>query len=248
VTEKIAGGYYIKARKIKNSPVHKMPPHVREIWDYCLREVNHSVGFMGPYKIERGQMIRDYSEIREDLSWYIGYRKMMYDENQTKKAMKALRDALMITTTRVPGGVLITVLNYDFYNDPKNYVSTDESTSESTTKALLKHQASTTYNKKDKKNNNKEINKPENVTEQTWNDVLILRKSKKAPLTERALKGIIREAEKAGWSIEAAFEEMCLRGWTGFKAEWVENPKNQSNQQTSFSSKTNGYTTGVEQE
>jgi hypothetical protein len=97
-----------------------------------------------------------------------------------------------------------------------------------------------------KKNNTTQ--KPENVTEQTWHDILVLRKSKKAPLTERALKGIIREAEKAGWSIEAAFEEMCLRGWTGFKAEWVENSKNQSNQQTSFSSKTNGYTTGVEQE
>jgi len=146
--ERIPGGYYIKARVIKNKKIHFMPPHVREIWDYCLREANYSDSTYGPYTVKRGQLFRDYSEIREDLCWFVGYRKMMYDENQTKKAMKALRDHDMILTKREPGGVLITVLNYDFYQDPNSYERTDESTSEGTAKAPLKHHGSTTNNKK----------------------------------------------------------------------------------------------------
>src|SRR4030042_5207725 len=107
---KILGGFYIKARKIKNSPIHRMPPYVREIWDYCLREANHSDASYHGFFIKRGQLFRTYKDIREDLSWYIGYRKMKYNENHTKKAMKALREALMIDTTKELGGVLITVL------------------------------------------------------------------------------------------------------------------------------------------
>lgn len=153
--EKIKGGYYIKSRKIKNSPVHKMPPYVREIWDYCLREANHCCNFYGSYKIARGQLFRTYKEIREDLCWYIGYRKMMYHENHTKRAMKVLREARMIDTSKELGGVLITVLNYDFYQDPKNYESTNECTNESTTKEPMTNQCIPANNKNDKNDKNK---------------------------------------------------------------------------------------------
>jgi len=37
----IEGGYYIKARVIKHKKIAHAAPHVREIWDYCLREANH---------------------------------------------------------------------------------------------------------------------------------------------------------------------------------------------------------------
>lgn len=64
--------------------------------------------------------------------------------------------------------------------------------------------------------------KPEGVQDQTWTDFLAHRKAKGAPLTETALAGIKREAEKAGWSLEAALAEVLARGWQGFKAEFVE--------------------------
>jgi uncharacterized protein YdaU (DUF1376 family) len=66
------------------------------------------------------------------------------------------------------------------------------------------------------------LEKPETVTAETWADFLALRKSHKAPLTETALKGVQREADKAGWDLERALRECCLRGWRGFKAEWVQ--------------------------
>jgi uncharacterized protein YdaU (DUF1376 family) len=64
-------------------------------------------------------------------------------------------------------------------------------------------------------------NRPEGVLESLWEDFITLRKAKKAPLTASALKGIEREAKKAGMNLEEALYECCARGWTGFKAEWI---------------------------
>jgi len=63
--------------------------------------------------------------------------------------------------------------------------------------------------------------KPESIPEKLWDDFLELRKSKKAPLTERAWNAILRESKKAGLTLEATLEEICERTWVSFKAEWV---------------------------
>jgi hypothetical protein len=60
------------------------------------------------------------------------------------------------------------------------------------------------------------------VSEKIAHDFIALRKAKKAPVTETALAGIKREAEKAGYSLERALQTCCERGWVGFKAEWVD--------------------------
>ena len=51
-------------------------------------------------------------------------------------------------------------------------------------------------------------------------DFLKIRLAKKAPLTETALKGIRREAEKAGLTLEQAIEVCCELGWQAFNAGW----------------------------
>lgn len=63
---------------------------------------------------------------------------------------------------------------------------------------------------------------PAGVLPDTWNDFVKQRKAKKASITETALKGIEREARKAGMSLNDALQEICARGWTGFKADWVQ--------------------------
>lgn len=72
-----------------------------------------------------------------------------------------------------------------------------------------------------KKNIKKKISRPPDVGVEVWDDFSLHRKAKKAELTETALSRIRSEAEKAGWSLEAALAECCARGWQGFKAEWV---------------------------
>jgi uncharacterized protein YdaU (DUF1376 family) len=93
-----------------------------------------------------------------------------------------------------------------------------ESNDRSTTVQPTNNQQPITNNQK---KNKFVVVKPENIPEKLWDDFLELRKSKKAPLTERAWNAILRESKKAGLTLEAALEEICERTWVSFKAEWV---------------------------
>lgn len=77
-----------------------------------------------------------------------------------------------------------------------------------------------TINHKPKNTNT--VAPPYGVTDGVWQDWLKLRKAKKAAVTQTAIDGIRREAEKAGVSLQAVLQTCCERGWTGFKAEWLQ--------------------------
>lgn len=66
------------------------------------------------------------------------------------------------------------------------------------------------------------LQKPEELTGEFWQDFLAYRKQKKAPVTERVVSLLRKEAKTAGWKLEEVINEMMVRNWTGFKAEWVE--------------------------
>ena len=151
---KIEGGYYIKARCIQESEIQHAPPHFREIWDWLLKEANYQDNKYGKFTVKRGQCFRTYKDIRDGLSWNVGYRKERYSENQTKKAMKFLREAGMIATAKELGGVLITICNYEHYQNPKNYERTSESPTERTNGEPMGNQGGTDNNKNDKKEKN----------------------------------------------------------------------------------------------
>jgi len=116
--DKISGGYYIKSRKIKESWIAHAQPIIREVWDYLLREANHTDKKYAGFVVKRGQLFRSYREIRDDLSWKIGYRIERYHESSMKRAMKALMNERMIELTNEPRGNIITICNYDHYQDP----------------------------------------------------------------------------------------------------------------------------------
>lgn len=84
------------------------------------------------------------------------------------------------------------------------------------------------------KNTKKAVVPPDGVTDIVWQDFIDLRKAKKAPISQSALDGIAKEAGKAGITLQAALEMCCMRGWTGFKAEWL---KDKDAGQKSFAEK-----------
>ena len=95
-----------------------------------------------------------------------------------------------------------------------------------------------TLNNKQETYNNKTIKRPRNVTKKTWDDFLVHRKNKKAPLTETALKGIKNEVKKTSISLEDALVMCQARGWQSFKSDWI------SKEQKSFA--TTNYGEGVQ--
>ena len=93
------------------------------------------------------------------------------------------------------------------------------SNASSTTVQLNKKQE--TLNKKQETN----IKRPRNVSKKTWDDFLIHRKNKKAPLTETALVGIKNEVKKTTISLEEALIMCQARGWQSFKSDWLNSTK-----------------------
>lgn len=63
--------------------------------------------------------------------------------------------------------------------------------------------------------------KPESVSQEVWDEFVLLRKQKRTTVTPLVIKGIETEAEKAGLSLQDALVTCIERGWQGFKADWV---------------------------
>jgi uncharacterized protein YdaU (DUF1376 family) len=62
----------------------------------------------------------------------------------------------------------------------------------------------------------------DNVPDDLADEWLAFRKQRRAPVTATVLEVLRREARKAGWTVIDVLRESLVRGWTGFKAEWVE--------------------------
>ena len=71
---------------------------------------------------------------------------------------------------------------------------------------------------------------PVGVSESVWQEFVSHRKSKKAKVTQLVIDGIVKEANKAGWTLEDALKETIVRNWQSFKADWVLDKQN--NQQS----------------
>lgn len=127
----------------------------------------------------------------------------------------------------------------------KNFPSTSEKsspvTSEKSSHTInnIKNNIQNT-NKKNTKKSVLELLADFGITGQLADDFIVLRKAKKAPITETALKGYQSEADKAGISICEAVAIAIKRNWQGFNADWNWQgvlPNNQQTQKMTFAEK-----------
>jgi hypothetical protein len=119
--DRIPCGYILMPRSLPDL-VRQTAPCTRAIWFYLMREAN----FMDSSRLTRGQLVRSYSKIQEDLSWIKGNTRQRYTLNQIKWAFRFLRKYKEVETQRVTRGILITVCNYSYYQNRKNYEHTGE--------------------------------------------------------------------------------------------------------------------------
>ena len=78
---------------------------------------------------------------------------------------------------------------------------------------------------------------PDGVSQDVWLEFVAHRKRKKARVSKLVVAGIQREADKAGWPLEAALAETVVRGWQSFKAEWVADKSSETAYQKSMREK-----------
>lgn len=127
---KIAGGYILKARKSLESGLMDKPPLWSKLWDWMLLRAE----WRRDAKLRRGQFWTSIGDMREAMSWHVGYRKVMPSIKEMRGAYEGLREGTMIGTMKGTRGMLITVLNYDEYQDPKNYEGHSEGHNEKSAK------------------------------------------------------------------------------------------------------------------
>lgn len=93
------------------------------------------------------------------------------------------------------------------------------------------------------KEKEKETDTPSGVSQQVWDSFVKQRKTKKAQVTALVIDGIKKEADKAGWTLEMALNEVVVRNWQSFKAEWVKDKvSNAERLSNSMAVLTNGLT------
>ena len=76
-------------------------------------------------------------------------------------------------------------------------------------------------NNKQQTTNNKQINTPEGVSDDLWKDFLVYRKRLKAPVTDRVLLRLIKEADLAKMPLDQVLETIIFKGWRSFEASWI---------------------------
>ena len=88
--------------------------------------------------------------------------------------------------------------------------------------------------------------RPEDVSQQVWDDWVALRKRKNTTISETAIDGARDEAAKIGWTLQQFLIEWCTRGSQGLKAEWIK-PDQQSMSKTGLMNKKviSGLTRGL---
>lgn len=223
---RIKGGYVLQPRSFDKSKASKLPPVTREIWFWLLRNVNrfdrNGIGFgCGFFRLD---------EIAEGLHWFVGYRKEVYSKPQITKSLRRLCDAKMIVTTKEIRGVIVKVLNYAYYQDPKNYEGNDEGNAKETRREKGGH----TTHKKDKElEESKNVPSSKKPTKEpieieyppsldndefkvAWGDWMVFRAEIKKKLTPTTIRKQLTQLEKMGvHNAIASLEQSMKNGWQG---------------------------------
>ena len=146
---KINGGATLWARKTLDSDIfYNKPPVWFKIWFYLVNRVNHKDN----KHFKRGSCFLKYE-------WIMDKTGATY--NQIKHCLEFLKSARQIATQKKKRGMLLTVINYNFYQTLDNYYYTESQTKRKT-KARQKPDKSQTHinkNEKNDKNLKKDINK-----------------------------------------------------------------------------------------
>lgn len=65
------------------------------------------------------------------------------------------------------------------------------------------------------------VKRPDDVTEEIWNEFKAHRSKLRAILTERVVNEFRAEAEAVGWTLSQAMQKAMNRGWRGFERGWI---------------------------
>lgn len=153
------GGYILLSKDIENSDIWNKPPMYLKVWMYLLIHAQYS-----DYgNLKRGQLYTSIPEIQKACSYKVGYRTetpsrkeiwgiLEWLRNPHEEDTKGTRRGSMIETTKVTHGLIVTICNYNAYQDFKTYESNAEGNNERTMKRTRREQQGNNIKNKNKTN------------------------------------------------------------------------------------------------
>jgi len=149
---KIKGGYIIFPREfIDTFAGTPLLDRVLLTYLYCKASHKASPSSNG---LNRGQLLTTIKQLQQAASYPIGYRCISPGIGQLRKTLRRLQESNTIEFQKTTRGLLVTICNYSFYQDPQNY----ESPHEATTKEHTKDKNSAHYIQECNKNDKNVIN------------------------------------------------------------------------------------------
>lgn len=114
----IPGGYILLARKMLESELMNKPPHFLKLWVWMLSKAFWKDG----EKLQRGQLHTTVAEM-QDVGRYLRGGKMVcrLTEDQVRSAYGYLTKSEAINVTKTTRGLIISINNFDSYQNPDNY-------------------------------------------------------------------------------------------------------------------------------
>lgn len=227
-TSQIDGGYIVLAKKTLDSDLWSTPPLYMKLWLWMLMKAN----WKDRDKLKRGQFFTSIEEMRQAMSYKIGYRKITPTRDEIRSAYEAFTKTTMITTTKTTRGMVITICNYELYQNKKNYEAHNEAHDEDTTKPQRSPHHTEERNKEERKK--EEIKKPTPPTPprggdvetplpswlppEPWEAFVRMRRSIKKPLTvdaKRLAIGKLSKLRDQGHDPTEVLNQSTMNSWQG---------------------------------
>lgn len=155
----------MESKDIINSPIWHKPPLYFKVWHYLLIKAQYS-----DYgRLKRGQLVTTVKELQKACSYKIGYRTETPTAKQIRTILEWLRnpdegvhegvyESPMIVTTKVTSGILVTICNYNVYQDQSYYEGNNEGSANGLMNGQRRDEQGQTKKKEKKEKKKKEIN------------------------------------------------------------------------------------------
>lgn len=145
---KIPEGCVLLARKIQNNPIwYQKPSWWLKVFEYIFMQANHK----DKHGFKRGQCFLNREQIYRDCHLKIEGVTI----NSVDNVIRYLRQQSILTTQQTTRGFIMTICNYDFYQDLNNY--RNEAENEAETKQKRSRNEAINKNDKNVKNENNNI-------------------------------------------------------------------------------------------
>ena len=119
----IAGGHIKVARRLKESAIWSQDPHYLRLWTYLLLSVRWDEKPIkkGVVTIGRGQVLKSFRRIAEENEWTENRALKRWSTSRVKRMIDWLSENEMVSLHGTELGTLITIKNFNGYQDPESY-------------------------------------------------------------------------------------------------------------------------------